>query len=128
SCGRKGDRLMTTKNRQILLASRPSGEPTLDNFRLVESEVPQPGPAKMLLRSIYLSLDPYMRGRMNAGKSYAPPVEVGQVMEGRAVAEVIESNLPGYQRGEFVFAPMGWQEFTVTDGQGVRKLDPAPRP
>ena len=62
---------MATKNRQILLASRPNGEPTPDNFRFVESEVPRPGPGQMLLRSIYLSLDPYMRGRMNAGKSYA---------------------------------------------------------
>jgi NADPH-dependent curcumin reductase len=119
---------MTTKNRQILLASRPTGEPTLDNFRIIESEIPRPGKGQMLLRSSYLSLDPYMRGRMNAGKSYAPPVEVGQVMEGRAVAEVVESNLPGYQRGDVVFAPIGWQEFAVSDGQGVRKLDPAPRP
>src|SRR5262245_26405760 len=76
---------MATKNRQILLASRPSGEPTPDNFRTIEGEVPRPGEGQMLLRSIYLSLDPYMRGRMNAGKSYAPPVEIGQVMEGRAV-------------------------------------------
>ena len=68
-------------------------------FRLVESEIPRPGPGQMLLRSIYLSLDPYMRGRMNAAKSYAPPVEIGQVMEGRAVAEVVESNLPDYQPG-----------------------------
>jgi NADPH-dependent curcumin reductase CurA len=120
---------MATKNRQILLVSRPTGEPTLDNFRLVETDVPRPGPGQMLLRSIYLSLDPYMRGRMNAGKSYAPPVEIGHVMEGRAVAEVVESNLPGYRPGEFVFAPLGWQEYAVSDGQGVvRKIDPALRP
>jgi len=119
---------MTTKNRQILLVSRPTGEPTPDNFRMIESELSRPGKGQMLLRSIYLSLDPYMRGRMNAGKSYAPPVEIGQVMEGRAVAEVVESNAPGYQQGDVVFAPMGWQEFAVSDGQGVRKLDPAPRP
>jgi NADPH-dependent curcumin reductase len=119
---------MTRKNRQVLLASRPSGEPTLANFRLVESEVSTPGPGQMLLRSIYLSLDPYMRGRMNAAKSYAPPVEIGQVMEGRAVAEVVDSNSPGYQRGDIVFAPMGWQEFALSDGQGVRKIDPHLRP
>jgi NADPH-dependent curcumin reductase CurA len=119
---------MRTKNRQILLASRPSGEPTLDNFRLVEGEVQSPGPGQMLLRSIYLSLDPYMRGRMNAAKSYAPPVEIGQVMEGRAVAEVVESNLTGYQRGDIVFAPIGWQEFGLSDGQGARKIDPTLRP
>src|SRR4030095_7642939 len=85
---------MPTKNRQILLASRPSGEPTPDNFKLIESEIPTPGPGQVLLRTIYLSLDPYMRGRMNAGKSYAKPVEVGEVMEGRAVGEVVESKLP----------------------------------
>jgi NADPH-dependent curcumin reductase CurA len=119
---------MDTKNRQILLVSRPSGEPTLDNFRLVENDAPTPGPNQMLVRSIYLSLDPYMRGRMNAGKSYAPPVEIGQVMEGRAVAEVVESNLPGYQPGDFVFAPIGWQELAVSNGEGVRKIDPGLRP
>jgi len=119
---------MPARNRQILLASRPTGAPRLDNFRLVESDVPRPGPGQMLLRSIYLSLDPYMRGRMNAGKSYARPVEIGEVMEGRTVAEVVESNLPSYQPGDIVFAPSGWQEFAVSDGQGVRKLDPALRP
>jgi NADPH-dependent curcumin reductase CurA len=116
---------MAPRNRQILLASRPRGEPTLDNFRLVESDVSMPAPGQMLLRSIYLSLDPYMRGRMNAAKSYAPPVEIGQVMEGRTVSEVMESNLSGYQKGEVVFAPIGWQEFAVSEGEGVRKLDPA---
>ena len=114
---------MTVKNRQILLASRPSGEPTPDNFRLVESEVPEPGPGQMLLRAIYLSLDPYMRGRMNAGKSYARPVEIGEVMEGRTVSQVVESNLPDYQPGDFVFAPIGWQEYALSDGEGTRKID-----
>jgi NADPH-dependent curcumin reductase CurA len=83
---------MVKANRQILLASRPNGEPTLENFRQVEGEIQRPGPGQMLLRSIFLSLDPYMRGRMNAAKSYAPPVEIGQVREGRAIAEVVESN------------------------------------
>ena len=82
-----------TKNQQILLGSRPSGEPTLDNFQLTETEIPKPGPGQMLLRTIYLSLDPYMRGRMNAGPSYAPPVEIGKVMSGQSVCEVVESNL-----------------------------------
>jgi NADPH-dependent curcumin reductase len=119
---------MPLRNRQILLASRPSGEPTLDNFRLVESEVQHPGPGQMLLRAIYLSLDPYMRGRMNAGKSYARPVEIGQVMEGRNVAQVVESNLAGYEPGAIVFAPMGWQEYALSDGEGTRHIDPALRP
>jgi NADPH-dependent curcumin reductase CurA len=114
---------MSLKNRQILLASRPSGEPTPDNFRLVEAEVPRPGPGQMLLRTIYLSLDPYMRGRMNAGPSYARAVEVGEVMEGRAVCEVVESSLPDYRAGDIVFAPTGWQEYALSDGKGARKLD-----
>src|SRR5215213_8742906 len=116
---------MAPKNRQVLLASRPSGEPTLDNFRLAESEVPRPGPGQMLLRTVYLSLDPYMRGRMNAGASYARPVEVGEVMEGRSVCEVVESNLPGYAPGDVVFSPTGWQEYALSDGTGARKVDPA---
>ena len=118
---------MATKNRQILLVSRPTGEPSLDNFRLVETEVSPPGPGQMLLKSIYLSLDPYMRGRMNAGPSYAPPVEIGQVMEGRAIAQVVESNLAGYQPGDIVFASLGWQEYTLSNGEGVRPIDPALR-
>src|SRR5262245_14847622 len=116
---------MPMENRQVLLASRPSGEPTLDNFKLVEAEVPRPSPGQMLLRTIYLSLDPYMRGRMKAGPSYAKPVEVGEVMEGRAVAEVVESNLPSYKPGDVVIAPTGWQEYALSDGKEVRKLDPS---
>jgi NADPH-dependent curcumin reductase CurA len=117
--------MTTDKNRQILLASRPRGEPTPDNFRLVETEVPRPGPGQMLLRTIYLSLDPYMRGRMNAGPSYAPPVEVGSVMEGGTVCEVVQSNLPFFKPGDIVLAGTGWQEYALSDGQGVRKIDPA---
>jgi NADPH-dependent curcumin reductase CurA len=113
------------RNRQILLASRPRGEPTPDNFRLVEAEVPEPGPGQVLLRTIYLSLDPYMRGRMNAGPSYARPVEVGEVMEGRAVCEVVKSNVPQFKPGDIVLAGTGWQEYALSDGQGVQKVDPA---
>jgi NADPH-dependent curcumin reductase len=116
---------MSPKNRRVLLASRPSGEPTLDNFRQVEAEAPRPGPGQMLLRTAYLSLDPYMRGRMNAGPSYTKPVEVGDVMEGRSVSEVVESNLPGYTPGDVVFAPTGWQEYALSDGKEARKLDPS---
>jgi NADPH-dependent curcumin reductase CurA len=119
---------MAPMNRQILLASRPTGEPTPDNFRLVEAPVSRPGPGRMLLRTVFLSLDPYQRGRMNAGRSYARPVEVGEVMEGRAVAEVVESNLPGYAPGDLVFAPTGWQEYALSDGTAVRKLDPSVGP
>jgi NADPH-dependent curcumin reductase len=113
------------KNRQILLASRPRGKPTLDNFKLVETDIADPGPGQMLLRTIYLSLDPYMRGRMNAGPSYAKPVEVGAVMEGRAVCEVVKSNLPPYKAGDIVLAGTGWQTHALADGKGVQKIDPA---
>lgn len=117
-----------TKNRQILLGSRPTGEPTLDDFKLVETEVPRPAPGQLLLRTIYLSLDPYMRGRMNAGPSYAPPVEIGQVMEGGTVAEVIDSEVPGYVAGDLVVARTGWQEYAISSGEEVQKVDPALRP
>ncbi|HMB05672.1 MAG TPA: hypothetical protein VKP69_18295 [Isosphaeraceae bacterium] len=113
------------KNRQILLASRPRGEPSPDNFKLVETAVPEAGPGQMLLHTIYLSLDPYMRGRMNAGASYAQPVEVGEVMEGSAVCAVVKSNLPHYMAGDIVVAGTGWQEYSLSDGEGVQKVDPA---
>ncbi len=116
------------RNRKVLLASRPQGEPTTEDFKLVEAEAPEPGHGQMLLRTIYLSLDPYMRGRMNAGPSYAPPVEVGAVMEGGTVCEVLESNLPQYRQGDLVLARAGWQEFSLSDGEGVREVDPAHGP
>ena len=81
-------------NRRVVLASRPEGEPTPANFRLETAPVPQPGPGQVLLRTIWLSLDPYMRGRMSAARSYARPVEIGQVMEGGTVSEVVASRHP----------------------------------
>jgi NADPH-dependent curcumin reductase CurA len=115
---------MTDKNRQIILVARPHGEPALDDFQLVESEVPEPGAGQVLVRTIYLSLDPYMRGRMNAGPSYAPPVELGGVMEGRSVGEIVESNHPQFRPGEIVVAGTGWQAYALSDGRGVQKVDP----
>jgi NADPH-dependent curcumin reductase CurA len=110
-------------NRQILLASRPSGEASLENFRIVETDLPKAGSGQMLLRTIYLSLDPYMRSRMNDGPSYAKQVEIGEVMVGQSVSEVIESNLPNYQPGDIVLAGTGWQEYSLSDGAGTRKVD-----
>ena len=80
-------------NRQIVLAARPQGEPKESDFRLVETPVPEPGPGQMLLRTLYLSLDPYMRGRMNAGPSYAAPIEIGEVMGGGTVCRVEASQI-----------------------------------
>ena len=116
---------MANTNIQILLASRPRGEPTLDNFKMVEAAVPEPGPGQMLLRTVYLSLDPYMRGRMNAGPSYAKPVEVGEVMEGGSVCEVVKSNVANHRPGEIVVARTGWQMYSLSDGKGLQKVDPA---
>ncbi len=113
------------KNRQIILAARPQGEPKESDFRLVETTVPEPGPGQMLLRTLYLSLDPYMRGRMNAGPSYAPPVEIGQVMGGETVCRVEASQLSPFQPGDIVDAYTGWEDYALSDGRGVRKLDPS---
>ena len=111
-------------NRQIQLVERPTGFPTRENFRLVEAPVPEPGPGEMLCRTIYLSLDPYMRGRMNAGPSYAPAVELGDVMAGATVSQVVTSQLQAYRPGDIVLTTNGWQEYAVSDGQGVRIIDP----
>ena len=117
-----------TKNQQILLSSRPRGEPSQDNFQLAESEIPKPGPGQMLLGTIYLSLDPYMQGRMKAGPSYAPPLEIGEVMGGQSVCEVVESNLPNYHPGDIVLAATGWQEFSLSNGEETQKIDRSLRP
>ena len=115
--------MSTQKNHQILLASRPVGEPTDDNFKYVESSIPSPGDNEVLLRAVYLSLDPYMRGRMSDAKSYAEPVAIGDVMEGGVVAQVVESKHPNLAAGDYVHAYTGWQEFAVANGNGLRKVD-----
>ena len=115
-------------NRQVLLAARPEGAPKDSDFDLVESPVPRPGDGQVLCRTIHLSLDPYMRGRMSAAKSYAKPVEIGQVMEGGAVSEVVTSNLADFQPGDIVFGYTGWQDYALSDGRGLRKVDPALAP
>lgn len=118
-------------NRQIVLAARPAGAPKDSDFRLIESAVPEPGPGQMLSRVIYLSLDPYVRGRMNDAPSYAAPVQIGGVITGRTVSQVVESNLAGYAPGDFVFCDtVGWQEYGVigADAPGLRKVDPKQAP
>ena len=100
---------MTKTTERIVLASRPVGEPTLDNFRLEELPIPQPGPGQMLLRTLWLSLDPYMRGRMSDAPSYAKPVGIGDVMEGGTVSEVVASNVPRFAKGDIVVGHTGWQ-------------------
>ena len=119
---------MTEQNLQILLASRPVGHPSPDNFEFVQTPIPSPGEGQVLLKIRYLSLDPYMRGRMSAAKSYAASVEIGQVMEGGTVAEVLESRHPDYAAGDMVLSYSGWQAHALSDGTDLRKLDPQQAP
>ncbi len=114
--------------RRIVLASRPKGEPVAENFRLEELPVPAAGEGQVGLKTIWLSLDPYMRGRMNDGPSYAPPVKIDDVMTGRTVSEVVESNSPQLAVGDIVLCDAGWSEYTVADAKRVQKLDPATAP
>lgn len=119
---------MPTANKQILLAARPAGFPRESDFRLVESPMPQPAEGEVLLRVTYVSVDPYMRGRMRDVVSYAEPVKIGEVMTGGAVAEVVESRNPVYQAGDIVEGMLGWQQYAVSSGAELRKIDPSLAP
>lgn len=117
---------MNAVNHQVLLVSRPTGQAGADNFRLVESPLPAPGDGQVLVRHHYLSLDPYMRFRMNEGKSYAPPQPLNEVMVGGTVGEVVASRHPAYAVGDKVVGTGGWQEYSLVDGSAkglLRKVD-----
>ena len=120
--------MSATKARQIVLAARPQGKPRPTDFRLEETAIPTPGPGQALLQVQYLSLDPYMRGRMDDRKSYAPPTPLGEVMPGESVATVIASHHPGYSEGDIVLAQTGWRTHALSDRPDLRKLDPAVAP
>lgn len=111
-------------NQRIVLASRPKGKPSRDNFRMEQAPIPKVDDGQMLLKTRYLSLDPYMRGRMNAGESYAERVELGDVMVGGTVSEVVNSRNSAFAAGDLVSSYVGWQEYAVSDGAGIMKLDP----
>ncbi len=111
-------------NLQVLLANRPTGWVQESDFRIVESPLPKPGPGQLLVKVRWLSLDPYMRGRMSTGKSYAKPVEIGDVMTGGTVGEVLESTNRKYKPGDYVVGPLGWQQYAASDGEGLTKVDP----
>ncbi|MFZ2178664.1 MAG: NADP-dependent oxidoreductase [Rhodococcus sp. (in: high G+C Gram-positive bacteria)] len=113
---------------RIVLASRPEGAPKADNFRLEAVNLPRVGDGQVLLRVIYLSLDPYMRGRMSAAESYADPVEIDEVMVGGTVGQVVESRYPDLAAGDYVLGYAGWQSHAVVDGRHLRKLDPEAAP
>jgi len=111
-------------SRQIRLAARPEGRPGPEHFRFEDEVLPAPAEGQVVLQNLYLSLDPYMRGRMSAAKSYSPPVEIGAVMEGGSVSRVLESRAPGFTAGDIVLSHTGWQSHAVVDTAGLTKLDP----
>jgi hypothetical protein len=115
---------MSQSTKRIVLASRPVGEPTASDFRIEDVPLPTPGNGQVLLRTIWLSLDPYMRGRMSDAPSYAAPVPIGGVVEGGTVCEVIASHHPDFTKGDIVLGRAGWQTHAVSDGKGLTKIDP----
>ena len=117
----------TTQNRRFVLAERPTGEPDDNTLRLETTDLPTPGPGQMLLRNEYLSLDPYMRGRMSDAPSYAPPVEIGAVMVGGTVSQVVRSDVDGFAEGDWVVAFGGWQDYALSDGTGVINMGKDPQ-
>src|SRR5438046_3357861 len=119
---------MPERNRQVLLKRRPEGMPAPGDFEIIDVPLPEPRTGEVLLRGIYLSLDPYMRGRISGQRSYAKPVEMGAVIEGRVVGEVVRSNHPGFREGDFAMGGHGWQLYSAVPGHGVRELAHAERP
>ncbi len=117
----------STQNRKLVLAERPKGEPNDRTMRLDTEDLPTPGKGQMLLRNEYLSLDPYMRGRMSAAPSYAPPVEIGAVMVGGTVAQVVTSDADGFSKDDWVVAFGGWQDYALSNGTGVINMGKEPQ-
>ncbi|AIG26697.1 NADP-dependent oxidoreductase [Brevibacillus laterosporus] len=110
-------------NNQILLSSRPVGVPTRDNFTFIKSSIPEVNDNQLLIRTLYLSVDPYMRGRMNDQKSYIPPFQLDQVITGGVIGEVIETKSSEFQVGDVVLGLLGWQNYSVVDAGEVQKID-----
>jgi NADPH-dependent curcumin reductase CurA len=117
-----------TVNRQFLLAARPAGMPKESDFRLVEAPIPALADNQILLRTKFLSVDPYMRGRMTGIRTYADPVDIGQLMVGGTVGEVVDSKNPQFKLGDAVVGYWGWQEYAISEGRGLQKLDPSAAP
>ena len=115
-------------NQRLVLASRPAGMPSPDNFRLESAPVPEPAEGQILIQLLYLSVDPYMRGRIKDAASYAAPVQIGELMTGGGVGRVIASRHPRFQVGEIVVGETGWQTHCLSDGKGFRKADPSLAP
>lgn len=117
-----------TINKQIRLESRPSGWVTEENFRLTEEAVPEPADGQVLVRNVFMSVDPYMRGRMNDIKSYVPPFQIGEVLQASAVGQVVESRFDGIDKGDYVSGMLGWENYSVSDGRSLRKVHPGLAP
>src|SRR3954471_17863766 len=112
------------RSREIRLAARPQGKPQESDFELAEVEVAEPADGELLIRNDVMSVDPYMRGRMNDVKSYVPPFEIGKALQGGAVGRVVASRNPQFAEGDTVLSMLGWREVARSDGAGVQKLDP----
>lgn len=110
------------KNKQVCLASRPTGWVTLDNFSVREGEVGDPGDGEVLVKNLFMSVDPYMRSRMNDAKSYIPPFQLGEVLQAGVVGEVVSSNFAGLNEGDHVTGMLGWENYSISDGRLLRKL------
>jgi len=117
--------MTTTMNRHVILASRPTGMPTRSDFKVETVPVPEPAAGQVLVRNLWMSVDPYMRGRMSDRKSYAPSFEVGKPMEGRAIGQVVQSSHPRIKEGAIVSSMLGWREYFVSAGEGLSMVDPS---
>ena len=115
---------MTETNRRVLLRSRPEGPATLDNFALDERGVPAPADGQILVRNLYMSVDPYMRGRMNDVESYIPPFQIGEPLEAGVVGRVVASRHRRFRKGDHVSGLLRWESFSLSDGKGLQKVDP----
>ena len=115
-------------NTAVLLRRRPEGEPKPDDFEIVERPCPAPGPGEVRLETLWLSLDPYMRGRMSAARSYAAPIELGEVMTGQAICRVESSNVASFRPGDLLLAPCGWQAVSISNGEGLVPFTSRPKP
>ena len=119
---------MENRNRQVLLKRRPSGGPTLADFEIADAPLPEPDDGQVLVRGIYLSLDPYMRGRISGVRSYAKPVDIGAVVEGRVVGQIVRARASGFREGEYVYGGYGWQLYSAVPAKDLLKLDPREAP
>src|SRR5919107_4504232 len=128
STERNGSDAVAENNLQVLLRRRPQGEPVPDDFEVREAPAPEPAEGEVLVRARFLSLDPYMRGRMSDAKSYAKPVEVGAVMEGQTAGEVVASRAPGFAPGDTVLGGFGWQRLSAVPAARVIRGGPAGGP